>query len=44
MKAEDPNKDYAEGHYLPYPLALLEIPASDGLKIHIELKRTDVVE
>ena len=44
QRAENPNKDYQKGHFLPYPLALLEIPTSNELDIHIELKRTDIIE
>jgi hypothetical protein len=44
QRPENPNKDYPKGHFLPYPLALLEIPITNELDIHIELVRTDIIE
>lgn len=44
QRAENPNKDYPKGHFLPYPLALVEIPTSNELDIRIELARTDIIE
>jgi hypothetical protein len=35
---EDPNYDYGRGHYLPYPMALVEIMPMDGYTIDIVIK------
>lgn len=43
-RAENPNKDYPLGHFLPYPLAVLEIPAKPGLEIHLELVRNAIID
>jgi hypothetical protein len=37
---EDPNQDYGPGHYIPFPLGLVEIEAEKSIKITIELVPT----
>jgi hypothetical protein len=34
---EDPNRDYGPGHYLPFPLGLVEIRGENRINIRIEL-------
>ncbi len=34
-RPEDPNFDYSRGHYLPYPMALVEFSTSDSLSVDI---------
>ena len=36
-KPEDPNFDYLRGHYLPYPMALVEFTQSGNISVVIEL-------
>lgn len=38
-KPEDPNFDYSRGHYLPFPMALVEIQATDKLSIDITINQ-----
>jgi hypothetical protein len=37
-RLEDPNRDYPPGHYLPFPLALVELAGSD---IQLEIKTVE---
>jgi hypothetical protein len=34
---EDPNFDYSRGHYLPYPMALVELTSPDNISVDIVL-------
>jgi hypothetical protein len=34
---ENPNLDYGPGHYLPFPLAQIEIPSSGAVQVEIQL-------
>ncbi|HEX2978812.1 MAG TPA: hypothetical protein VHO48_00985 [Anaerolineaceae bacterium] len=36
-EAEDPNRDYPSGHYLPFPLALATVSGSDGFWAEIQV-------
>jgi hypothetical protein len=35
---EDPNQAFPPGHYLPFPMAVLEFQAADGYQILILIK------
>jgi hypothetical protein len=34
---EDPNYDYSRGHYLPFPLALIEISSTENYSVDITI-------
>jgi hypothetical protein len=36
-RAEDPNYPYPPGHYLPFPLSLVEVQGSGNFTVAIEL-------
>jgi hypothetical protein len=36
-RVEDPNTEFPPGHYLPYPLALLEVQVQNSLELYIRL-------
>jgi hypothetical protein len=35
---EDPNFDYTRGHYLPFPMSLIEISAADDFSVDLNIK------
>jgi hypothetical protein len=37
-QTEDPNQDYPPGHYLVFPLALVEFPAQRDFYVEINLR------
>ena len=39
FRPEDPNLDYPFGHYLPYPLSLLNIDAAAPFTVHLSVPR-----
>jgi hypothetical protein len=36
-RVEDPNTDFPPGHYLPFPLALLEVEVQNSLELYLRL-------
>lgn len=35
---EDPNQDFPPGHYLPFPLAVMDFPMADGAQVLLKVK------